>query len=431
MPKYFKAQIGTYDYLPDKYPYFRFIRKAISHRFKQNGFLKIDTPLFEELKSYEQSIGIDSEVFQKELYTFEDRHERKYALRPEITTSVIRAFIEHEMYKNYDLPVQLYYMGPCFRFERIKSNYQRSFWQFGGEILGGSDPAIDAQLMYLAHTILQDLGVRNSCDLVVNSFGNEEDREKYKEALANFYSDKIKSLSEGTKQKLEQKKFLSILANPQTEDEEILLEISPKITDFLSTESKKYFEEVKEYLNLFKVPYIVDPKLFRPLNYYAHTIFEFREKQTRNKICVGGRYDGLIKNMSGPDMGGAGFSAGIERVIDLMEKNEINVSQKNQLQIFVAATGPIAKKQALPLLIQLLNEGFNAIGNLGKSPMEDLIRRAEKTGIPYVLLIGDLEIKKNIVLMRDMKTGKKEEITFEKIIEHLKTKIQPIPREQN
>ena len=187
----------------------------------------------------------------------------------------------------------------------------------------------------------------------------------------------------------------------------------------------EFFDQTLSYLNSFGIEYTIDPSLVRPLEYYSHTVFEFREKGMRNKIMVGGRYDGLIKKMGGPDMGGCGFAAGMERVVDLMKRNDVDVPRKDTVEVFVAATGLIAKKHALPVLVKLREEGFNSVGVLGKTSMEEQLNRAAKFKVPYTILMGDLEIKKGQLLIRDMKRGKSRTINAEDVVEEIKKLFPP------
>jgi len=417
MAKYFKSPTGTSDFLPDYHDYFTFVKKVIRHRFRQSGFRRISPPMFEETELFKKSMGETSEIIARELYSFKDRQDREYTLRPEITTGVVRAFIEHNM-EEEALPKELYYIEPCFRFERPNSRTRRQFWQFGAEVLGETDPSIDAQIMYLGHRILTDLGIRDNCKLNINTIGSPQDRTQFFEALENFYSGKERSLSPASLEKFKQKKYLELLS-PRTEDEEILVKMAPKITDFLSKESKAFFEQVTQYLDSFGIKYTISPSLVRPLDYYSQTTFEFVETGTRNKVLVGGRYDGLIEKLGGSNLGASGFSAGVDRIIDLMKFNDIEVPKKDTLQIFLAATGPIAKKEALPLLIKLREHGYHAVGVLGKTSMQEQLDRANKFKVPYVLLMGDLEIKKKEIIVRDMKTGKQTWIKTEDVLPHL------------
>lgn len=422
--KPFKAPAGTSDVLPDDHDYFTFIKKIIRHRFRQSGFRRIEVPIFEETEVFERSLGTDTEIIKREVYSFADPRGRGYSLRPEMTTGIVRSFIEHEMY-NEALPVELYSIGKCFRFERPQSRTKRAFWQFGGEVLGESDPAIDAQIIYLGHNMLEALGIRGNCELRINTIGSPEDREKFIEALANFYAGKERSLSPASREKLEQKKYLELL-NARTEDEEVLVEMAPKIKDFLSDESREFFDQTLSYLNSFGIEYSIDPALVRPLDYYSHTVFEFREKGMRNKIMVGGRYDGLIEKMGGPkEMGGCGFAAGMERIVDLMKRNEIEIPRKDTLEVFVSATGLVAKKHALPVLVKLREAGFNSVGVLGKTSMEEQLKRAAKFKVPYTILMGDIEIKKGKLIIRDMKLGKSRMIDAKDVVKEIQKLFPP------
>lgn len=419
-PKKFKAPTGTGDILPDDHDYFTFVKKAVRHRFRQSGFRRIETPIFEETAAFERSLGTGSEIIKREMYSFADPRGRDFSLRPEMTTGVVRAFLEHNL-EEEALPAELYYFGRCFRFERPQGRTQREFWQFGCEILGESDPAIDAQVMYLGHRILTDLHIREECELKINTFGTEEDRERYIAALENFYSGKERSLTPEGRERLEHKKYLLLLTDPRNEDEQVLSDMAPKITDYLSPESQEFFDQTLSYLNTFGIEYTIDPTLIRPLHYYSHTVFEFRIKKSRQKILVGGRYDGLLKKMGANKvLGGCGMAAGMGRVMQLMRDLNIKIPRKDILQIFVAATGPIAKKHALPVLVKLREEGFHAVGVLGKTSMEEQLSRAQKFHVPYTILMGDLEVKKNRVIVRDMESGRSETISAETVVEHMK-----------
>lgn len=373
--------------------------------------------MFEETEVFLRSLGETNDITARELYSFKDRQGREYTLRPEITTGIMRSFIEHEMQLEA-LPKELYYIEPCFRFERPNARTKRQFWQFGAEVLGESDPSIDAQMMYLGHRILKDLGLDAICELKINTIGSPSDRKEFFEAIANFYSGKERSLTPESQEKLAQKKYLELL-DPKSEDEEILVQMAPKITDFLSDESRQFFNEVQAYLNSFGIKYILDYSLTRPLEYYTNTVFEFHEVGNKNKVLVGGRYDGLMEKMGGPNLGGTGFAAGVDRIISLMKTEGIEVPEKDRLQIFLAATGPIAKKHALPILIKLREHGYHAVGVLGRTSMQEQLERATKFHVPYTLLMGDLEVKKQQIIVRDMENGKQVWIDQNKILEHM------------
>jgi len=419
----YKSPQGVTDILPSDQSYFSFIRKVVRHRFRQAGFQRISVPAFEEAELFENAMGLSTKIIRKELYTFTDKQDRELSLRPEITPGVVRAFIQGEMY-NGALPAELYYIDRVWRYQRMKRGNKREFWQFGGEILGESDPAIDAQLIQLGHRILTDLGIRDEVLLKVNTLGSYGDRQKYFEALQNFYEGKERSLTPHSVEMLKQGRFLQLLT-PQSEDEEILVQMAPKMIDFLSDESREFYERMIGYLDMFHIEYEVDPTLVRPTEYYTHTVFEFRQKTTRNKIMVGGRYDGLITSLGGPDLGGAGVQCGMERAIDLMKQQDITVPYKEYLQIFVAATGVEAKKAALPILVDLREHGFHAVGALGGTSMIDQLSRAQKFKVPYAILLGDLELKENSVLVRDIKKGKSEMVLIKDLVKYMEKLLVP------
>ncbi|MCB9809872.1 histidine--tRNA ligase [Candidatus Peribacteria bacterium] len=413
----FTSPQGTSDILPADHDYFNFITKVVRYRFRQAGFQRIAVPAFEETALYEQALGLDTKIISSELYTFTDPRGRSLSLRPEITPGIVRSFIEHHM-DEQALPQELYYIDRVWRYQRLKSGTKREFWQFGGEVLGETDPAIDAQLIYLGHRILRDLSVRDLVELRINTLGSHEDRVKYFEALQNFYTGKERALTPGSREMLQQRRYLQLL-DPKSEDEEILLQMAPKMLDFLSKKSRDLYEQMRRYLEMFEIPYTLDPTLVRPVEYYNHTVFEFRKTGTRQKILVGGRYDGLIEQLGGQGLGGAGFQCGMERTIDLMLEKKVAVPKKGYIQIFVAATGNEAKRHALPLLVQLREHGLHAVGAMGNTSMIEQLQRAQKFRVPYTLLLGDTEVENGTVLLREMKRGRSEEIPRERLLEHL------------
>ena len=355
----FAAASGLDDVFPEDHAFFTFIKKVVRHRFRQAGFRRFSPPVFEETDLYERSLGKECDIFSRELYSFIDRQGRSYSLRPEITTSLVRAFIQHELDKG-PLPVEWYYIEHCFRYERPTSRTKRQFWQFGAEILGESDSAIDAQIIFLGHQILQDLGLRPHSELKINTLGSPEDRQNFFEALENFYRGKERYLQPSSQEKLEQRRYLELL-NPLDEDEKVLADMAPKLENYLGASAVESMEELTKYLDTFDIEYVVDPRLVRSLNYYNGLIFEFHAQNTAEKLLVGGRYDGLMERLGGKDLGGCGFAAGLERIMARMKKHHKAVPQKDELQVFwpppvqsprkkpSPTSSPCAKKATTPL----------------------------------------------------------------------------------
>jgi len=420
MPKFYNSPSGVRDVLPDDHDFFTFIKKVVRHRFRQSGFRRISPALFEDRGVFERAYGENSGLLS-DLYDFEDRQGRSLALRSDIITGVVRSFIQHEMDQG-PLPVELYFIERCFRQQKISQRNQREFWQFGSMILGEKDPSVDAQVIYLAHRILSDLRIREHVTLKVSTVGSAEDRKAYSDALANFYLGKERSLSLESREKLQQKRYFDLLS-PTNEDEAILLEMAPKITDFLSPESKQFFEDVLMYLDTFDIEYKIDNTIPRSVDNASHTIFEFDEGASGTKLVSGSRSDELIQKMGGGNYGSVGFAAGVERLIAFMKKNDLDVPHKDELQIFVAATGPKAKKYALPILVDLREHGFHAVGVLGKTSMNEQLKRAERFNVPYAVIMGDIEVKKDMVLVRDMKSGTSKPMKIDKLIPYLDAQL--------
>ena len=406
MAKKFSIPTGLSDFMPEDHRYFDLIKRAANHRFRQAGCSRISPPLFEETELFAKTLGENSEIFANELYSFISKNGKSYSLRPEVTSGIIRSFIE--IYdKKQSLPTEFFYIERCFRHERPKANTKRQFWQVGAEIIGERDPSIVAQLIYIGHQILLDLDLRDKCILKISTLGEKSDRAVYFEALENFYKGKEANLSPKSLENLQNKRYLKLL-EPQNEDEEILLDMAPKINEFLSKDSKESFTMLLEYLDTFDIEYEIDYCLTRPLHYYSGAIFEFQSKSRNEKILVGGCYNNLVENLGGPSIGGCGFAMGVERSIRMMQDQDTYVPDKSSIQIFVAATGVLAKKSALPLLIKLRQHGFSAIGVLGKASITEQLNRANKFKATYVLVVGDKEIKDGKVIIRTIKTGKQE-----------------------
>ncbi|QQR83131.1 histidine--tRNA ligase [Candidatus Peregrinibacteria bacterium] len=343
----FQSPKGVHDILPDEHLYFSFIKKVVRHRCRQAGFRRISTPMFESIDLFNRGIGDATDVVEKEMYVFESKSGSKMALRPEGTAGVARAYLEHGM-QQLPQPVELYYIEPFFRYNRPQKGRFRQFHQFGFEVIGESDPALDAQVIYLAYRINQDLGIADQLSLQINSIGSLEDREKYKEELVHYYTGKERSLCE------EDRRRLSInplrLLDTKDEDGQILASMAPKMSDVMSAESKEHFALVCEFLDELNVPYQINPHLVRGLDYYTHTVFEFWSKKdgSQNATGGGGRYDGLIELLGGSPTPGIGYAAGMERTIDYMKEQGIRPPNKDAIDVFVAQLGHVAKNALSP-----------------------------------------------------------------------------------
>lgn len=409
---------GVHDILPDDHLYFSFIKKVVRHHCRRAGFRRISTPMFEDIEVFKRSIGESSDIVEKEMFTFESRSGKKYALKPESTAGVVRAYLEHGM-NNLPKPVELYYIEPHFRYNRPQKGRYRQFHQYGCEVLGESDPAIDAQVIYLAHRINTDLGIADRLTLQLNTIGSAEDRKQYREDLINFYTGKERSLCEDCKRRLHENPMR--LLDCKEEDCQILASMAPKLESVLSPESKEHFKLLQEYLDELGIKYELNPTLVRGLDYYSHTVFEFwsRKEGAQNAIGGGGRYDGLVELMGGEPTPAIGFAAGMERVVEYMKEAGIRPPNKDKVEVFVAQLGLVAKKKSLPLIHALRDCGINTVGAVGKSSMKGQMGLADKMQAKYSLILGQIEVQEGTIILRNMVKGSQETIPFEGIVDKM------------
>jgi len=414
----FRTPKGIHDILPDDHIYHTYVKKVIRHRARQAGFRRITTPILEYTDVFKRSIGDESDIVSKEMYTFKDRKDRSLTLKPEGTAGVARSYIQHGM-NQLPQPVMLYYIEPHFRYDRPQKGRYRQFWQFGFEVLGESDPALDAQLINMAYKIFKDLGIVDAFNLQLNTIGTVESRKKYMQVLDDFYVDKMRSIPPEF-QHLVTSNPLRLL-DQKDEDLQILAKLAPSIMDYLDAESIKYHEELKGYLDELGIEYVENDKLIRGLDYYTKTVFEFWDKNcgSQNAVGGGGRYDGLIDLMGGQNTPGMGFAAGMERVIANMKIQKIRVPSKDDLHVFVAQLGNEAKRKCLPLIDDLRDAGLKTMGALGKGSINVQLRLANKFKVPYTVLIGITEVREGTAIIRKMDKGVQETVKLEEVVPRL------------
>ncbi|PIZ73621.1 histidine--tRNA ligase [Candidatus Peregrinibacteria bacterium CG_4_10_14_0_2_um_filter_43_11] len=414
----YQSPKGVHDILPDDHLYFSFIKKVVRHRCRRAGFRRISTPMFENVDVFTRGIGETTDVVEKEMFVFESKSGKKFALRPEGTASVIRAYLEHGM-QQLPKPVELYYIEPFFRYNRPQKGRYHQFHQFGFEVLGEADAAIDAQVIYLAYRINQDLGIADQLSLQINTIGSVADREKYKEDLIHFYTGKERSLCEDCKRRKDKNPLR--LLDCKEEDCQILASMAPQFEHVMGEASKDHFALLLEYLEKLKIPYTKNPRLVRGLDYYTHTVFEFWSKSegSQNATGGGGRYDGLIELMGGQDTPGLGYSAGMERTMEYMKEVGIRPPNKDKVQVFLAQLGLVAKKRSLSLLNELRERGINVVGAVGKDSVKAQMGLADRLGAKYALLLGQIEVQENTIILKNMEKGCQETIPYEGIVDKM------------
>ena len=415
----FRTPKGTSDVLPEDHQYMTYIKKAVRHRARQAGFKRIDTPMFEYRSIFERGIGEHTDIVEKELFSVSGKkdteEEATFALRPEFTAGICRSYIEHGMHQ-LPQPVQLYAIGQCFRHDRPQKGRFRQFHQFDFEIIGLKDPSLDAQLIHIITKVFSDIKILNRLKLQINNIGTPESRKEFVQALKDYFIGKERHLPDLDKTRLETNPLR--LLDSKEEDTQLLLKNAPKLGQFLSEESKAYHATLLEYLDELKISWTENTSLVRGLDYYTQTVFEFWDEGTgaQNAVGGGGRYDGLIELLGGKSTPGTGFAGGIERIIWHMKETGIKVPNKDQVDVFVAQLGHDAKKQCLTLIAGLREHGVHTVGALGEASLKSQLRLADKFEAPYALLIGSMEVKRNTIILRNMRKGEQKEIPYDQAL---------------
>ncbi len=422
-PEKFQAPRGVHDILPEEHAYFTVIKKVVRHRARQAGFRRISTPVFELKNLFTRGVGEQTDIVEKELYTFATKKDGdEYALRPEGTAGIVRAYIQHGM-NQLPQPVELYYIEPFFRHDRPQKGRYRQFHQFGFEVIGEPDPGIDAQIIQLAATIHEDLGIADKLKLQINTIGCPKCREKFSNQLRDYFIGKERSLCANCVRRLAENP-LRIL-DCKNEDCRILAENAPKFENVICEDCKDHHQKVLELLDAVDIKYTENPQLVRGLDYYARTVFEFWNESdgAQNSVGGGGRYDGLVEQLGGTATAACGYAGGVERIIELMQDSRMLAPDKDQIDIFVAQLGFGAKKVALQILTELRGRGVHALGALGKASMKDQLGKADKFGVKYALILGEVEVREGKIILRDMASGVQEVIPIGKAVEKVIKKI--------
>ncbi len=363
---------------------------------------------------------MSTDIVKKEMYTLKTKGGDFLALRPEWTASIARAYLENGMH-NRPQPLKLWYFGPCFRYEHPQSGRYRQFWQFGFEVIGERSSVADAQIIQVFYNILKELKIKNHI-VELNSIGDSQCRGYYKKVLSKYYRAKADHLCLDCKRRIKEN-ILRVLDCKKDKCAEFKSE-APQILDYLCDECKGHFKEVLEFLDELEIPYSLNSSLVRGLDYYTRTVFEIvPEEDKKLSLAGGGRYDDLIKMLGGKDTPACGAGAGIERIISLMKKQEIDLKETKRTDVFVAQIGNLARRKSLKLLEELRKAKIRTEESFGKDSLRAQLARADRVGAHYTLVIGQKEALENLVMLRDMKTGRQDEIKFEKTTEEIKKRL--------
>ncbi|MBP3495036.1 MAG: histidine--tRNA ligase [Clostridia bacterium] len=404
---------GTMDIFPSEALIWQKIEEKATDVAKRFGFGEIRTPTFEELSLFKRGVGEVTDVVQKEMYTFQDRENRVFALRPEGTASVVRAIIENGKTSDV-MPLRYFYLINCFRYEKPQAGRSREFFQFGTEMFGTKDPSSDATVISLADTLIKELGIKD-VKLNINSIGCPECRPKYREALVEYFKSHEGELCDTCKERLKTNP-LRVLDCKSPICSEIAKD-APKTIDYLCDECHEHFEDLKEYLKAQNIDYTVNPRIVRGLDYYTKTVFEFicDSIGAQSTICGGGRYDGLMEQLGGPSLPGIGFGMGITRLILAMQASGVLDEKLPEPLLYIAPMGKEAKIKALSIVANLRNEGVYAECDISQRSLKAQMKYADKIGAKYTLIIGDSELESGKAQLKDMKNSTQSEIEIDNI----------------
>lgn len=411
---------GTRDFLPEDTLKLQIVEALFKQTVETSCYREIRTPMFEHTEVFARSSGEGSDIVNKEMYTFLDRGNRSISLKPEGTAGVIRALVENKAYANADLPLRYYYIAPNFRYERPQAGRFRQFSQLGVECLGIRSPYIDAEVILLALDLLSSVGITD-IELKINTIGDTKSRENYKEALKKHFEPYLDELCSDCKVRYE-KNPLRILDCKVDKDHKALLDY-PKINDYLSSESKEYFQKVCDILDSFEVKYTIDDKLVRGLDYYNDTVFEIYANSPSNTdygaILAGGRYDNLVKQFEGPDMPAFGFGCGIDRIIALCEEYHIFDQYQDSITAYVMPLEESAFPYAFFIENFLRLNGVDAEIDYQLRSIKSQFKTVDRKKALFALLVGSTEHESQTVTVKINATKEQKIVPLDQLLDFL------------
>ena len=417
-----KAPRGTKDVTPKDVYKWHYVEKKFREICALYGYEEIRTPIFEHTEVFARSVGDTTDVVQKEMYTFTDRGDRQLSLKPEGTAGVIRSFIENKMYADTQ-PTKLYYITPCFRYERPQAGRQRQFHQFGVEVLGSDGPSVDAEVISLAVQFFNELGLKN-LSVNINSVGCPKCREAYNKKLKEYLDQKTDVLCETCLERKDKNPMRVIdCKNPQCKEN---LKDIPFMIDNLCDDCKEHFETLKKYLTEMGIDFVVDKTIVRGLDYYRKTAFEIISNDigAQSTVCGGGRYDGLVELLGGPkDISGIGFGLGIERLLLTLENNNIEIENPKSTDIYIATIGDAAKTRSFKIVKDLRANHISADNDHLDKSIKAQFKYSDKINAKYTVVIGDDELANDTATLKNMQTSEQTTIKLSEIVDELKKRL--------
>ena len=417
-----KAPRGTKDITPKDVYKWHYVEKKFREICALYGYEEIRTPIFEHTEVFSRSVGDTTDVVQKEMYTFTDRGDRQLSLKPEGTAGVIRSFIENKMYADTQ-PTKLYYITPCFRYERPQAGRQRQFHQFGIEVLGSDGPSVDAEVISLAVQFFNEMGLKN-LSVNINSVGCPTCREEYNRKLKEYLDKKVDVLCETCLERKDKNPMRVIdCKNPTCKEN---LNDIPFMVDHICDDCKDHFEKLQTYLKEMDINFVVDKTIVRGLDYYKKTAFEIISNDigSQSTVCGGGRYDGLVEQLGGPKgVSGIGFGLGAERLLLTMENNNIEIENPYATDIFIVTIGDEAKTKSFKLLKDLRTNHISAENDHLDRSVKAQFKYSDKINAKFTIVIGDDELANDTATLKNMSTSEQTTIKLSEIVQELKSRM--------
>lgn len=410
-----RAVKGTNDVLPSDSHNWQFIEGKMLETAGLYGFNEIRVPVFEHTEVFLRSVGDTTDVVQKEMYTFDDKGGRSITLRPELTAGVVRSAIENGLV-NGALPVKVCYVGGCYRYEKPQAGRLREFHQFGVECIGAAEPNADAEVIALARQVLTSIGIEK-ISLEINSIGCPECRKAYYAALKEYFSANTDKLCSTCLERLERNPMRILDCKSPVCSE--IAEGAPVVIDYLCSDCKEHFEDVKAHLTAMGISFTVNPHIVRGLDYYTRTVFEFISGDigAQSTVCGGGRYDGLISQMGGPQVPSLGFAMGIERLMLVLQNQNVELPEAKKTDLYIAALGKNAQLKAAKLCADLRAEGYRIETDICARGLKAQMKFANKIGAKFSMVLGDNEIACGKAKLKDMNDGTETDIKLDEIVD--------------
>lgn len=404
---------GTFDILPDVSYKWEYLINVFKDTAKLFNFKEIVTPIFEEADLFERSSGETSDIVQKEMYKFTDKKGRVFALRPEGTAPVVRSFVENSLGSQVGIQ-KLFYTGPMFRYDRPQKGRYRQFYQYGVEAIGSNNPYIDAEVIALFYTFVQKLGLTDF-EVEINSVGNEAVAERYDQALAEYFQPHKEELCHDCQARLDKKPRR--LLDCKVKTCQAIGKNAPVMLDYLDEECSTHFEQVKKYLDQFQVPYKVNPKIVRGLDYYTHTAFEFLNHKlgAQNAIGAGGRYNGLVEQIGGKALPGIGFAGGFERLLLSMELENLYSGEELTPEVYIVVIGEKAQARLAQIISLLRHDNISVEFDPDKTSLKAQMKAADKIKAKYAVILGEDELERGVVTLKYLQERKQVDIAISEL----------------